>query len=514
MSFDNRYENWVEIGRGAFGEVYKVFDRELGQLVAIKLLQSQHCNDPQLVETLKREVIISRKLRHDNICPIHDIYLGNRGIGTVMDFVQGKELRKWMSENKNRLLETAGDRLESFRKITAALVNAHTHIVHRDLKPANVFLKGGDPTQPMIMDFGASVVGSITKGEVFIAGTPKYMSPEQWETPGQVDQRADLFSLGIMAYELFTNKTPATSLKNIVQTKEPPKVALSDIPPPSSFCPTLPSSLDRLIVQLMAYRPDDRPSNAQEVLDALNQVQLKPLDLAGKGAPHADTLKNSTVLVPQGSFYLGSPVSIDNPCEKPAVKVEISPFRMSIFPVTNREYQAFLQATGYTAPPHGLSRVSDLPVVDVSWFDAMTYAEWIGGSLPTEAQWEYAAKGGQIFPLYPWGNDPVTPLRANIHNVQKNPTPVGSCPTGINPWGIHDLCGNVWEWCLDHWSESYYRQVTKGTLNPVNTKGGEERVLRGGAFNAMATQGRCAFRMHATPQTKSLSIGFRVIFPA
>ncbi|MBF0459888.1 MAG: SUMF1/EgtB/PvdO family nonheme iron enzyme [Magnetococcales bacterium] len=519
MSNEERYTEWKEVGQGAFGSVCRAYDTLLKRNVAIKLLKPEHGNNRQLVEALQQEVIISRDLRHECICPIHDVYRGERGVGTVMDFIDGMELSKWQKINRGRLLDTAPERLELFRKLCDALAFAHTHIVHRDLKPDNIFLLKGDPTRPMIMDFGTAVVGAAAD-DANIAGTPKYMSPEQWNTPDAVDQRADLFALGIIAYELFTGQVPPTSLRYVTKTKVPPKVDLALIDKPSQYCAALPADLDRIIMQLMAYNPVDRPQSARDVAIALGYVKLKQGDLlAGVGQASQATLAANTVLIPGGSFYLGStqqqPGSMAH--ERPRKKIRLSPFRMAICPVTVEEYRQFVQSTGFTAPASlddPLLGRDEQPVVGVSHADALAYARWAGGNLPSEAQWEFAAKGGAAFPLYPWGDTPTTPTTANINGVSSTPSPVGSCPAGVNPFGLFDLCGNVWEWCLDVWDPNYYGLLQTDALDPVCQSNGAERVLRGGAFDSFPSQGRCSARFHASPEVRNRAFGFRLVFPA
>ena len=520
MSNEERYTEWKELAQGAFGSVCRVYDTLLRRHVAIKLLKPEHANNRALIDALQQEVVISRELRHECICPIHDVYRGVHGVGTVMDFVDGVELSKWQKANQGRLLDTAGERLELFRKLSDALAFAHTRIVHRDLKPDNIFLLKGDPTRPVIMDFGTAVLGAAVD-DANIAGTPKYMSPEQWNTPDTVDKRADLFALGVIAYELFTGQIPPTSLRYIIKTKEPPKVDLDAMDKPSRYCAALPPDLDRIIVQLMAYDREDRPQSAHEVLVALGHVRLKQGDLlAGVGLADPSVRMAKTVLLPGGSFYLGSTPQQPG-CmahERPRKRVQVSPFRMAIYPVTVAEYQHFVLTTGYTAPAllqDPLFGQRDRPVVGVSHGDAMAYARWAGGSLPTEAQWEYAAKGGVPFPVYPWGDTPPSPTMANIGSVSSAPSPVGSCSAGVNPFGLFDLCGNVWEWCLDVWDPYYYGSLQVDCLDPVcQGDEGAERVLRGGAFDSFASQGRCSARFYAPPEVGNCAFGFRLVFPA
>jgi len=156
------------------------------------------------------------------------------------------------------------------------------------------------------------------------------------------------------------------------------------------------------------------------------------------------------------------------------------------------------------------------PVVGVTWEEALGFARWAGGSLPTEAQWECAARGGVQFAEYPWGDAAPDPTRANIAGVAAGTTPVGAFPQGASGFGLLDMCGNVWEWCQDAYDEKFYSGITKDSLNPVNNPAKPDpsraRTLRGGSFESSVVQGRCAFRSSARGDERRNDIGFRVVY--
>lgn len=517
-STQERYDNWERIGRGGTADVYRATDSWLEEPVAIKLLHASIAKQPVLRRTLHNEVLSSRELRqHPNIAVVHDFYSGVRGFGIVMEYIQGCELRDWMDEHDSAeaIAQTAQQRLQLLRIVFDALAYAHRVMVHRDLKPQNIMLLQRDIAQPRLMDFGFSLRQNV-EDEFEGAATPKYMSPEQYLTPAAIDHRSDLFTMGVIAYEMFTGAIPPTSLRHVQRTGLPPRVAVDAIAPPSQFCQRVPPALDRLIIQLMAYEAEERPPSAAAVLEELNAIALQD-----GGVESA----RRSVAVAGGMLMLGSGPESGNEYEKPRRRVQMTAFRIDQTPVTNAEYRAFLRATGAPAPPYiddpEFGR-GDHPVVGVTWHEASAFAEWVGGALPSEAQWELAARGVFLPPagpesprrmmLYPWGDEPVTPGHANIDGVRATTSAVGSYPRGASPAGALDMCGNVWEWCSDGWSGDFYRELRNGCHDPQRPVDGPERTLRGGAYDSFATQGRCAFRFHAPADARRTSIGFRVAY--
>jgi formylglycine-generating enzyme required for sulfatase activity len=157
-------------------------------------------------------------------------------------------------------------------------------------------------------------------------------------------------------------------------------------------------------------------------------------------------------------------------------------------------------------------------VVGVSWHDAQAYAEWLSAeigetcTLPTEAQWEYAARGPEAVE-YPWGDDSPTCDLVNYSGCVGRTSPVGSYSPAGDSWvGAADMAGNVWEWTADRYDAEYYRTVTDGQLDPIGPDSGDYRVLRGGAWSDDGARARCAYRGHGDrPGLRSLDFGFRVV---
>jgi formylglycine-generating enzyme required for sulfatase activity len=214
------------------------------------------------------------------------------------------------------------------------------------------------------------------------------------------------------------------------------------------------------------------------------------------------------IQVPAGTFTMGGGEEED---ERPRHRVFVSAFSIDRDEVTRAAYQKCV-AAGVCARPEG-GGDDDLPVTGVSFLDAASYCAWVGKRLPTEAEWEKAARGsdGRI---YPWGDEPSCE-QANFGNFQgegrcpKNPgrpVKVGSYP-GASPFGVRDLAGNVWEWVADWYDASYYRHSP--SRDPRGPKSGERRVVRGGACCSMFGLPRAANRLAFPESYRDIDIGFR-----
>jgi formylglycine-generating enzyme required for sulfatase activity/tRNA A-37 threonylcarbamoyl transferase component Bud32 len=503
----SRFVGWELIGHGGSADVYKVQDRELGVPLAVKILKQDHSRDRRYIESLRREVLISRRLRHPNICPIHDLYEGDRGVGIVMDLIQGQDLKAWLKSNRGNLLQTMPSRLSMLRKLCEALKVAHTLIVHRDLKPANIFLLNGDIANPVIMDFGMSTDAAAGAMD---GGTPKYMAPEQFLRDSLIDHRADLFALGILAYEVLTDgQIPACSLKDVIRTGALPEFDRRAIPPPSAFCAAIPADLDQLVLQLVEYDPAHRPANAGEVAETLAVTKL--VDAYRPSATAGNQVR--TARIEAGAYLVGDKAS-NRACDQPERKVRVGAFRIGLTPVTNQQYRAFLSATGHKAPPlldHALFGHDQHPVVMVSFADASAYARWAGGRLPTEAEWEIAAKAGQAANRFPWGSSEPQVTQANIDNLRTTTTPVTGYPRGTNGLGMADCCGNVWEWCASDWDDSLWKTLPAEPRSEALSPDAD-KAIRGGSFDSPMIAGRTSFRHKANINTLRADIGFRIAF--
>ena len=250
------------------------------------------------------------------------------------------------------------------------------------------------------------------------------------------------------------------------------------------------------------------------------------------------------VSIPEGTFLMGSTAEEANAAyedaklrssmleqhtfdaELPQHQVYLSAYEISRYEITNAQYRAFVEAMNRPTPRghNGEETWADetlnddtQPVVGVTWFDAQAFAEWIGGSLPTEAQWERAARGTEAR-IYPWGDiSPKARQHANFARRYNRPVPVGQFPKGESPDGIADLAGNVWEWCLDEYSPTAYQRNGKDVpRNPLNLRFRDvlrARVIRGGAWDVGRAFLRSSLRFKFYPLDSTHTIGFRVVRP-
>ncbi|EPZ42591.1 formylglycine-generating enzyme family protein [Alicyclobacillus acidoterrestris] len=288
-------------------------------------------------------------------------------------------------------------------------------------------------------------------------------------------------------------------------------------------------------------------------------------------APLASGHRQGMVLIQGGRFLMGTDDAegfvADG--EGPVHEVELSPFWMDVCAVTNRRFKRFVEETGYTTeaerfgwsfvfrdfvPRDGAVRMMgivqtapwwvgvegaywaapegpgsnifdrlDHPVVHISWNDAVAFCEWSGTRLPTEAEWEYAARGGLVQNRYAWG-DELHPNGEYRCNIWQGEFPVrnkgldgylGTAPAKSfqpNGYGLYNVCGNVWEWCADWFDRAYYR--TSPLVNPRGPSSGESRVMRGGSYLCHASycnRYRVAARTSNTPDSSSGHVGFRCV---
>ncbi len=266
----DRYRIVSPLGKGGMGEVYRAEDLKLGQTVALKFLPRSLAQTEESLERFRREVRLARQVSHPNVCRVFDIgeITETSGAGKTithtfltMEFVDGEDLASLM----RRIGRLPPDKaVEIARQICAGLAAAHEHgIIHRDLKPANIMLDGRGRVR--ITDFGLAGLAAELEGADARAGTPAYMSPEQF-AGGELTPKSDLYSLGLVLYEIFTGKRPfeASSSEEMARLRD-----RSAPTAPSQFVKELDPLVERVILRCLEKDPAKRPASALQVAAAL-----------------------------------------------------------------------------------------------------------------------------------------------------------------------------------------------------------------------------------------------------
>ena len=257
---DERYEVLGTLGRGGMGIVYKVRDRELDEVVALKVLKSEFSRLERTVDRFKKELKLARRVNHPNVARMFDLFSWHGSLAISQEYIEGNDLAQILTCGPMGYKAVVGH----LRYICSALQLAHDlGVVHRDLKPGNVRidLRG----RPRVLDFGLAALAdevSSERNEGHVLGTPFYMAPEQAFAPETVDHRADVYSLGVMLFQMITGQLPfpMTSPQEVLfahKSQAPPR--------PTSVYPEVPRLLENVILKCLEKDPAKRFAKVRDV---------------------------------------------------------------------------------------------------------------------------------------------------------------------------------------------------------------------------------------------------------
>ena len=591
-----RYHILEQLGEGGMATVYKAYDTRLERDVAVKVLRTDQFIPAELhtvLQRFEREAKSLAKLSHPNIVNILDFGEHEEKPFLVMEYLPGGTLKQRLGQ--------AIPWQETFRTllpVARGLAYAHQHnLIHRDVKPANILMDEFDA--PILTDFGIAKLLADTGGHTLTGsgvgiGTPEYMAPEQGMGASTIDARADIYSLGIVLYEMVVGRKPYIADTPMAVVL---KQMINPLPRPADFVPDLPEGVEHILFKALAKQPEDRYADMNALIAAMEgllagaskaEAQAVPVPskrAKKKAAPRArpsnmvirailgtlgmivilvlgimiapkiggyfnlastNTLqptktetstpshtarptttptlviktqmspKDSMIMVyvPAGEFAMGS--DSGNNDERPVHTVRLDSFWIDQTEITNKMYSLCVSAGACEAPKqfnsyyqssyYGNNEFENYPVIYVDWYMAQTYCTWAERRLPTEAEWEKAARGPANY-TYPWGEG-LDCDKVNAAGCKRDTTPVGEYEIGKSPYGVYDMAGNVMEWVADWYSNTYYESSPRE--NPSGPLSGEYHVLRGGSWTSIENSLRSSYRLALTPNTTNFYlIGFR-----
>ncbi len=549
------YEMLALLGRGGMGAVYRARQLSLARLVAIKILPLELSLRAEFAERFRREAQALARLAHPHIVGIYDFGQTQDGhFFFVMELVEGSDLQMLMQDGPLAVPRA----VEIVRQVSDALEAAHAEgLMHRDVKPSNVLLDKADRVK--VSDFGLTrLLGDGARAALptmtgAVLGTPEYMSPEQARQEA-VDQRADLYSTGVMFYEMLTGTLPRGVFD-----------------PPSKRTRAN-RAVDKVVRRALQSEPERRYQRAGEMRADLRGAGERPRRMRTVYWAIASVVLASAALMilqPWKKRDLGAKSTVaksdepfNNSLSQRFVPAGTPGVLFCIWETRVRDFEAFVKDTGHwvqpgydineagewikngaqdwRAPP-GYVQTPDHPVIGIGWNDAVDFCVWLTSRertagligptdayrLPSDFEWSIAAglppdiagvipeHAAQAPRIYPWGHEfPPTlyagnfageemreagwpesaPIIAGYRDRHTGPAPVGNY--GAQRHGLFDLGGNVTEWVAD-----------SGPTRPG------DRLLRGGSWSVgdevLLRSGR---RWAYSPDVRATAIGFRIVF--
>jgi formylglycine-generating enzyme required for sulfatase activity/tRNA A-37 threonylcarbamoyl transferase component Bud32 len=634
------YEILQLLGEGAFASVYKVRNKQLGYIRAIRVLKETIADeqDEKYQKFLKECQLLLRLGNggHPNIVRIAQPRLLQNHALVEMEYVQGKDVNDYLIENNHFL--SIEEVLRFVQNVSSALAYCHVDIykfcmdreldhlqedpddgskvllddktmqrliekykvIHNDIHSRNIIRKYDGSY--ILLDFGLAIQdGTVVKSSKRKGGAPEYKAPEKWEDEGIISEQSDIYSLGVLMYEMLAGQTPFPYNSRISATRaeyelmeqhekaipsaiEPLRRAVFETTNPGKiYTKDYPGWLETVIMKCLEKKPENRYANGKELLEDVKREMAKECRGEPMCSPDTDKVIETTVLVANvpesdrdegktvvdvlipepksgernlkpiwyiggvvlillifllypkgiivvpveeipanftedyigldmifvagGTFTMGCTSEHGSDChdnEKPAHQVTVSDFYIGKYEITQAQWKAVMGDN-----PSGFKGDS-LPVERVNWNDVQAFISKLNAQtdkdyrLPTEAEWEYAARGGVQSCGYRYsGSNTVGDVSWYDNNSGKT-HPVGT--KRANELGIYDMSGNVWEWCND-WYGTY---SSSSQTNPNGALSDSTRVYRGGGWAYSEWSMRVSYRRSSTPVLRVKSLGFRL----
>jgi len=541
---DNRYQLVRHIGRGSVGDVYEAEDQLLGgPNVALKLVRRDLSSSGAARRGFRREIRLAKPLHHKNIVDVHDILVTKDDVGMTMQLIEGMSLEAHIRgevSDSPFFGRPSASRLATVATIAEQIASSLDYLhmerglVHRDIKPANILVEHSDTYQNprvWLVDFSISRAAHECGGERIQPGSRMYMAPELKSDTSNASRATDMFAFGVVLYQMLTGRFPAMVTA-----------------PPSSSMPGLPSAVDEAVLACL-MDADERPTRAMDVARAFKARSPAPPPTNRPDTKDPDPSAEAAALdmptmvpVAPGDFIMGSmnTAALKRIDERPHPVVLTRPYEIADAPVSQRLWISVVGATPTT------SRNPDYPVEGVSWWDAIEFCnalsertglqpvytitkvktqdaskgflgilkvdekwedrcKWdlaaTGYRLPTEAEWEHAARAGTD--LRYAGSDVAEEVAwFGLEPVERRPCR----KKRPNALGLFDMSGLVLEWSWD-WYAPFFEETVE---DPVGPPVGSRRVLRGGRSTEIADDVSVMTRYRKSPVTRESLVGLRL----
>lgn len=531
---DGKYTIEAKIGEGGFGITYKAIQNGLNRVVCIKeYFPAGKCTratkkntvfvqgtSEQVFEKYRqafvREAKMLATLHHPNIVEVLDVFDENNTSYMVMTFVKGKSLQQ--------IVETRGklpypETVNYIAQITNAVGYIHDHhILHRDIKPDNIMITAD--FKAILIDFGSAREFEQDKTQVHTSMlTHGYAPTEQYTANSRKGSYTDIYAIGATFYFVLTGQVPMESAARLTE----------QMPSPKDLVPEIPEEANRTILKAMQLKAENRHQTVHEFMDDIRNVKPSVLvDETIGGSPQQPTSKRTWYIIsaigcfvalligyflwgrngselveenkPQeiktysfisiydypmvkvdgGTFIMGSNQTDEDDCLPHTVT--LSDFYIGQFEVSQGFWIKIMNDN--PSEYQDVDDINNFPVENVSFEEVQVFINRLNNktgksfSLPTEAQWEFAARGGN---QSKGTNFAGSQYPNNIWFDKNNPVML-KFPPSVNELGIYQMSGNVAEWCLDYYNRMFYSQSNK-SKNPLNTKANNSRVVRGGSFD-------------------------------